>query len=119
MNDSAMFLHLRKHHGASSAGRKVIHSPTDMTDLLIEMTSVNIRELMFRAIKVKFTNLVQKFKSLHIFEREAPVLFSKRIHKLRLKTHHVIVVKIPDDIVTPQLIERSPFNVPIDLFPIL
>lgn len=119
MIDGAIFRHLRKKHDAKSAGRNrknINLSPTDMTDLLIEMTTTNIRELMFRAIKVEFANLVAKMKRLHIFDDEVPVLYSKRIDLQFLKTRHVIVVEIPDALVTPQVIDCLPFNVPVDLF---
>lgn len=115
--DRGIFRHLRKQHNAVSGGKKnKFTRPTDLTDLSIEMTSSNIREIIFRAIKLEFNHIVKKFKELKIFQREEPVLFSKRIHMDFVKTDHIIIVEIHDDIVTPQLIERVPFNVPLEMF---
>lgn len=115
--DAGLFVHLRKKHNASSAGKKKFNTqPTDLTDLFLEMTKTNIRELIYRAIKVEFINMVDKLKRLNIFELEVPIMYSKIIRKELEPAVHVIVVKVPDRCVKPQLIENIPLNVPIDIF---
>lgn len=119
IRENGLFLHLRRLHGAERGGKlNLRRAGLDLRQLFIEMNSTNIRELLYRTMKSRFSQVSCQLKRLGILTGEEPMFYSKKVAHHQQKQKHIIVISLPDSIVTAKAIpiESMPFDVALNHF---
>lgn len=97
MTDRYLFKHLRKCNNTAPGGKSKLNNRVNFDPVSIHMTATNIRELIFRKMRIDLLRMNLRFShSIHILRENQPILKSKRVPQLRLPLSHVLVAEIPN-----------------------
>lgn len=97
MSDVHVFKHLRRCNSTAPGGKLKKNQRVSFDPISIHLTGSNIRELIFRHMRMQFSLMISKFNhSLHIFAANKPVLQSCRVAFAQITKVHKLVAEIPN-----------------------